>query len=257
MHGTTLLPSIAAGLLAAGAANAVVIPAPSATDPHIQVATYAPDEVVRLSGTLGYAVSLRFDEGERVETVSIGDSLGWQITPNRRANMLFLKPIDRAPPTDMTVVTNLRVYTLELRVLPRPRAPQAALLYELKFAYPEPAMAVAEPVSPPPPPAPPRDLNHAYSFVGAAAGLPTRVFDDGVSTYFKFAEATDMPAIFAIDPDGKEAAVNVAQRQGFVVIDRLAQGFVLRRGAEVTRISNDAYRPDAGLSTTLRRGKKR
>jgi type IV secretion system protein VirB9 len=247
------LALVAAILVLGGVAQATVIPMPSSGDPRIRVVPYAPDEVVLLNATLGYAVTVEFGDGERVETVSIGDSLGWQVTPNRRANLLFVKPIERAAPTDMTVVTNLRTYTLELRARPRSRGDDKGVIYALKFDYPEPAVAAAEPPPPPKPPEPPKDVNHAYSFQGSQKGLPLRVFDDGQSTYFSFAETTDYPAIFAVDPDNKEASVNVAQRDGFVVIDRLAPAFVLRRGADVTRIINGGYHPDDARRTELRR----
>jgi type IV secretion system protein VirB9 len=242
--------ALAAVFLLASAADAAVIPAPSAADPRVRIVRYAPDEVVELAGTLGYAVTVEFGAGERIENVSIGDSLAWQVTPNRRANLLFLKPIDHAAPTNMTVVTNLRAYTFNLRIRGKGRG-GGPLIFALKFDYPEPAMVAADAPVPPPPPEPPKDINHAYSYQGSAKGLPVRVFDDGRSTYFSFAESVDYPAIFAVDPDNKEAAVNVAQRDGYVVVDRLACAFVLRRGAEVTRIVNDGYRPDGPQTSTL------
>jgi type IV secretion system protein VirB9 len=230
--------------LLAGPAQGAIVPHPSAADPRVQVATYAPDDVVEVIATLGFAVTVQFGDGERIETVSIGDSLGWQVTPNRRANILFLKPLERAAPTNMTVVTNLRTYNLELRARSRQPGAERRTMYLLKFDYPEPAVATAEP-PPPAPPAPPRHANDAYSFQGSAAGLPTRVFDDGVSTYFTFSETAEYPAIFAVDPDNKESAVNLSQRDGFAIVDRLAPAFILRRGGQVTRIINDGYRVDA------------
>ena len=50
-----------------------------------------------------------------------------------------------------------------------------------------------------------------------------------------------MPAIFAVDADKKEAVVNVSFRDNFLVVDRLARAFVLRRGAEISRIVNDGF----------------
>lgn len=236
----------ASAWLVAGAAEAMVVPIPSAGDPHIRVVEYAPDQVVRLDANLGYVVTVEFGPGERIETVSIGDSLSWQVTPNRKATLLFVKPIGQGQPTDMTVISNLRAYTLELRSHGRRNDP--SVMYALRFDYPEPAVAAVEPPPPPPPPEPPKDVNHAYSFSGSPHGLPLRVFDDGVSTYFSFAPNTDYPAIFAVDPDRKEAAVNVAMRDGFLVVDRVAQAFVLRSGAEVTRVNNDGYRTDVAQS---------
>ena len=66
---------------------------------------YDPNEVVLLKASLGYQVLIEFAPDERIENVAIGDSLGWQITPNRKANLLFVKAMDQVPVTNMTVVT--------------------------------------------------------------------------------------------------------------------------------------------------------
>ena len=68
------------------------------------------------------------------------------------------------------------------------------------------------------------------------------MFDDGHATYFAFRQGEDYPAIFAVDADGGEAVVNSHMRDGYVVVDRIARGFVLRQGGEVTRIFNDGYK---------------
>ena len=240
-------------LACATTVRAEIIPQPSAGDPRIRIARYVPDEVVLLNGTLGYAITVEFEAGERIENVSIGNSLGWQVTPNRKANRLFLKPVAQTAPTDMTVVTNLRAYTLDLRVRPQPRRPDRSIIFALKFDYPEPAMAMPEPVveKPPAPPEPPKDINHAYSYSGSKIGLPLRVFDDGRATYFSFPETADYPAIFAVDSHGKEAAVNMSQRDGLVVIDQLAQAFVLRRGSDVTRVINNRFQVDTDKGSAL------
>lgn len=230
--------------------------AEAAPDPRVRVLRYSAGEVVRLDCTLGYVVTLYFGDDERIENVAIGDSLGWQITPNRRARVLFVKPNAQAASTNMTVVTSLRSYDFDLRSVSvkRTRAP----LFSLRFDYPAPAQAqLAAPTSPEAPPAPPLELNKAYSFSGSAKGLPQRVFDDGASTYFVFPQGVDYPAIFAVDPDNQEAVVNIAQRDGFLIVDRLASAFVLRRGDQVTRILNDGYREPAPSSVLTAHEPKR
>ena len=253
-----LILGLATAVLAASMSVANAAPAQPTLDRHIRIVRYVPDQVTRLDCTLGYVVTLYLGADERIENVSIGDSLGWQITPNRRARVLFIKPNERAAVTNMSVVTNLRSYDFELRAHTASRGRDGQALYTVRFDYPEPvAVAVEAPPPPPPPPEPPKDVNHAYSFSGSAKGLPTRVFDDGQSTYFVFAEGADFPAIFAVDPDNKEAVVNIAQRDGYVVVDRLASAFVLRRGELTTRIINDGYREDAGQPSALSPHKKR
>lgn len=243
------------GALAALLLTMPLAPANAATDQRVRIVRYVPDQVVRLDATLGFVVTLFFGEDERIENVAVGDSLGWQITPNRRARVLFIKPNERAAATNMTVVTTLRSYNFDLRAVAVSRARQP--LFSLRFDYPAPAQAViATPSIAPPPPAPPQEVNKAYSFSGSSQGLPERVFDDGVSTYFVFPAGVDYPAIFAVDPDNKEAVVNIAQRDGFVIADRLASAFVLRRGEQVTRIINDGYR-EAATATSLSARKSR
>jgi type IV secretion system protein VirB9 len=233
----------ALALLAASAGGAAAVaPHRGPGDPRIGEVIYAPDQVVELKGVLGYQMSVEFDPAERIENVAIGDGLGWQVTPNRRANLLFLKPMGRRPPTNMTVITNLRRYAFHLSVRPAPsNGRDQGVVYSLRFVYPAPVVPVVSAVAPEPP-APPKDVNHAYSYEGSAQNLPARVFDDGQSTYFQFREVDDYPAIFVVEPDGGEAVVNSFTRDSYVVVDRIARGFVLRRGTEVTRLRNDAFR---------------
>jgi len=227
----------ALGLALAAAPALAVEPHPGAGDPRIAEVLYDPTDVVELHGVLGYQLSLEFDPAERIENVAIGDALGWQVTPNRKANLLFLKPMAQRPSTNMTVVTNLRRYNFQLSV--RAHAPVRAVPFSVRFTYPQAAVAV---VTPEPPPEPPVDRNHAYTYQGSAKALPVQMFDDGQSTYFAFGRDEDLPAIYAIDADGGEAVVNSHMRAGYIVVDRLAPGFVLRRGAEVTKVFNDGWK---------------
>lgn len=237
-----LLAALFALALAAPAVAAVE-PRPGGGDPRLRVVAYDPSQVVLLHAALGYQTMIQFDAGERIENVAVGDALGWQLIPSRNGNLLFLKPMDKAPPTNMTVVTNLRRYAFELTVRPGPVRPDdPSLIYSLRFEYPAPARAIATATPAQAQPAPPRDANHAYSYEGSPGLLPTRLFDDGQSTYFRFAEGASYPAIFAVEADHSEAVVNFRVQDGYVVVDRLARGFVLRRGKEQTRIFNDGFR---------------
>jgi type IV secretion system protein VirB9 len=251
----TRLAAFLGALAIAGAAQAAIAPEPGPGDPRIRVVHYDPDQVVELKAAIGYQMTLEFGPGERIENVSIGDGLGWQVTPNHKANLLFLKPLDVRSATDMTVVTNLRRYVFDLSARRAPPRGDRSLIFRVRFEYPEPFIAVAEP-RPVPPPQPPRDVNHAYRIEGAAANAPLRVFDDGRATYFTFPRSADFPAIFAVDADHREAVVNSATRDGYVVVDRLAGAFMLRRGALVTRIVNDGYREPGGEPMGTKPGKR-
>lgn len=208
-------------------------------DPRIRVMQYDPNQVVSIAGHLGYQMVIQFGANERIENVSIGDSVSWQVTPNRAANLLFVKPVELAS-TNMTVVTNLRSYVFDLTAYPRSRATER-MLYQLSFSYPvdpEEEEAEAQPVE-----ASPQDLNLDYSFSGNRELRPARVFDDGRFTYFQFAEDVDVPAIFVIGVDGGEELVNRQVRGEYTVVDRVAGEFVLRYGRSHLRVRNDDMRP--------------
>jgi type IV secretion system protein VirB9 len=238
MSRALILAPIFTAILALSAAPALAVePHPGPGDPRIAEVLYDPADVVELHGVLGYQLSVEFDPAEHIENVAIGDALGWQVTPNRKANLLFLKPMARGPDTNMTVVTNLRRYNFQLSV--RDHVKARAVPYSVRFTYPQAAVAM---IAPPEPLAPPVDRNHAYTYQGSAKALPTQMFDDGQSTYFAFGRDDDLPAIYAVDADGGEAVVNSHMRSGYIVVDRIAPGFVLRRGAEVTKVYNDGWK---------------
>ena len=227
------------GLWVAGQTSAAVVPRPGPGDPRNHVVDYDPTQVIDLKGVLGIQTVIEFDPKEKIENVAIGDALGWQVTPNRKANLLFLKPVDRAAPTNMTVITDQRRYGFQLSVRSdHPRATDPTLVYSLKFIYPKTEADAGPPTTPPPPP---KDVNHAYSYEGSASNVPLRVFDDGQATYFQFRSGEDYPAIFALGADGKEGVVNSFVRDGYVVVDQVVRGFVLRQGTEVTRLYNDGF----------------
>jgi len=248
----TRLPALTLALTLIAAPALAVVPRPGPGDPRIHVVDYDPSAVVELHGVLGYQLSVEFDPSERIENVAIGDSLGWQVTPNRRANLLFIKPMARRPDTNMTVITNLRRYNFQLSV--RGAAAGRTTPFSVRFLYAPPAMAIVAPPPPLPPPPPPLEKNSAYSYDGSRKTLPIRVFDDGLDTYFAFRVEEDLPAIFALEADGNEAVVNSRQRDGYVVVDRVARGFVLRRGSEVTKVYNDGFRVEE--ASALRPRKK-
>ena len=62
--------------------------------------------------------TIRFAEDESIENVAIGDSNAWQVTPNKRANLLFVKPLLTRVSTNMTVVIDKRTYLFDLVASP-------------------------------------------------------------------------------------------------------------------------------------------
>ena len=167
------------------------------------------------------------------------------MTPNRKANVLFIKPVDASATTNLTVLSDQRRYAFELTVAPR--SSRSPVLYIARMVYPQPALAevTAEPIPEPPPTA----ANTAYGISGAAESRPLRVFDDGKQTYFEWPTDSAVPAIFAVSASGAENLVNSAVRGPYTVVEQLAPKFMLRNGAAVTTVINQGYAPQAAGSS--------
>jgi type IV secretion system protein VirB9 len=217
-----------------------VIPQPSPTDRRVRLVAYQDDQVVLLRGHYGYQIMLELDADEQIENVAIGDSLAWQVTPNSRADTLFLKPLEPDADTNMVVVTTRRRYAFELTAAPGFGAQDADIFYRVRFEYPRTA---AEEAADAAAASPLVATNVSYVAAGSEATMPAQVFDDGRNTYFQFPPDASLPAIFARDGAGTETLVNFTMRGPVVVIQQLAPSFVLRNGADETVVRNDGWVP--------------
>ena len=103
------------------------------TDARIRTLMYDPDQVVRLDAFFGYQMMVQFGPDERVENVAIGDGSAWQVTPNKAASLLFVKPVEHAARTNMTVVTDRRIYLFELDAQPESAASVIGITYVVRF----------------------------------------------------------------------------------------------------------------------------
>jgi type IV secretion system protein VirB9 len=214
--------------LAASPAAAQVQPQPVAGDPRIQTVEYDPNQIVQLQGATGYQLSVEFGSDEQIENVAVGDSGAWQVTSNRRGDHLFVKPIQPGVSTNMTVVTNTRVYLFELV----PASGQVA--YTLRFHYPGAAqVADAAPTAP---------VDGRYRVSGARELRPSRIGDDGQHTYIQWPADRALPAVYALNDAGQETLVNGAMRDDTFVIDSVQHTLVFRIDQHIAR----AERVDRG-----------
>lgn len=216
-------------------AAVLAVPA-NARDARLTQRLYDPSAVVRIDGRMGVQATIAFAEDEHIENVAVGDSATWQITPNKRANLLFVKPLAPTARTNMTVVTDRHTYYFDLLASPR-----AAPLYALSFTYPEEPKK-AEPSVPAPmteaerqamageAPVDPATLNFAWRTSGTGDLLPSRIYDDGTSTYVVWGVDAQLPAILVVDEKGVEGPVNFAVRGDTIVIDGVPERMVLRSG---------------------------
>jgi type IV secretion system protein VirB9 len=225
-------------LLASGC-FAATLPAPGSTDSRICVTTYVPDAVYRLRGYVGFQIDLEFEAGETFTGLGAGDLES--LTFAAQANHLFLKPKASGIDTNLTVLTSRRTYHFDYTVTTRHPDPDGQdVIYVLRFTYP-----------PPPTPEPdaigrnlaaavaPRNLNYWYR--GSPALKPSAAWDDGVHTHLRFGAQQELPAVFLRNEDGSESLVNSTIEGDEVIVHRVSQRLIARRGKLVGCIVNAAF----------------
>lgn len=226
-------PFLLALLLAGGT------PAQAEADPRVRSILYTPDKVVRFTGKPGYQSSIRFAPDERIENVAVGDSAAWQVTPNKRGNYLFIKPLIAGARSNLMVVTDKRTYLFDLEAA---RAVQP--VYTLSFDYPDyPAPGSMEPPPPPVPtpaqialaaaaPVEPPERFYGWKASGSKSLRPARMFHDAKAVYLSWPSNSALPAVLVPAPDGTESPVSYRMEDGFIVVEGLPPQIIIRRGKE-------------------------
>jgi type IV secretion system protein VirB9 len=218
-----------------------------AGDARLVEVRYEAARVYRVEGKPKVQATIRFADDEAIENVAVGDSNAWQITPNKRANLLFVKPLLTRASTNMTVVTNKRTYLFDLVA-----SPSADPLYVLSFKYPEPPKTKAdagvqlaassgdapEAAQAPSATVDPADLNFAWSKSGDEKLLPETIFDDGEATFLTWPDGRAVPAILITDASGTEGPVNFTVRGSTIVVAGVPPQFVLRAGKAKALVVN-------------------
>jgi type IV secretion system protein VirB9 len=235
----------------------IVLAAPAIADPRIATHFYQASDVVVLHGHAGIQSTIAFAPDERIENIAVGDSAAWQVTPNKRADLLFVKPANADARTNMTVVTDQRTYLFDL--VSSARAPA---IYMLRFTYPAspkpaaPIVAAADVTTPTPSPKPaepdPATLNFAWTRHGDKQLLPSRSFDDGHSTYLAWPHDVALPAILLREPTGAEGPVNYTVHGDYIVVEGVPSQLILRSGKQMATLTAAprAAQPEAAPSLT-------
>jgi type IV secretion system protein VirB9 len=220
-------------LLAAAPLAAQVRPKPGAGDPRIQSIDYAPEQVVQLQGATGFEITVELSPDEQVENVAVGDSSAWQVTANHRGDHLFVKAIQAGVTSNMTVVTNVRLYNFELVPL---SGASGDMAYTVRFRYPSTgANAIADD-------APSAAGEGRYRLGGDKALRPSEISDDGRHTYIRWPRDRALPAVYAVSDSGRETLVNAMMRDDVFVVDSVSQKLVFRidkSAATATRVRID------------------
>jgi type IV secretion system protein VirB9 len=249
-----------AGVLLASSADAEQKPRPGGYDPRVHVVAYNPMNVVRVIGSPTNSTQIVFAPGEEITQVAIGDADAWLAQP--AGNLLFIKPTEVRPSTNMQVVTKRldgsnRSYQFRLvAVEPGPDGESSAM-FAVNITYPKDeraarAAAEAQRAAGATERAAQAQLANAwaqgprnwrYVAQGSVMIEPTEVSDNGRQTAFRFPGNMRVPTIYTAAPDGTETIVPYTTIGDMTVVQTTARIFTLRDGQEVLRIINQGYDP--------------
>ena len=224
-------------------AYAVREPRAMSGDVRLKVISYSPNVVFKYVGYYNYQGSIELQEGEEVGTISMGDTTGWQIVPS--GNRIFLKPTEADATTNMTLITNKRLYFFELHAEKATNINDPGLAFTVKFLYPnsEQSNLSAEnsSFSLAPNLSDLKKYNFKYAISGPYTISPIKIFDDGRFTYFEFRDKNAaVPAFFSVDDEGNESIVNYQVSGDYIVVERVESRFTLRHGKDIVCVFNES-----------------
>ncbi|MDI4655176.1 MULTISPECIES: P-type conjugative transfer protein VirB9 [Xanthobacter] len=242
----------------ASAAQALETPSSAPQDNRVRFVDYEPYNITRIVGSLRSSVQVEFAEDEEIAHVALGNTVAWEVAP--AGNILFLKPRENQPVTNISVVTTrrngaTRSYQMELTVRDGSVASGQPTYFYVKFRYPaddaerrrrdaaaraqaaqagyaDKVLTFHEQYGP---------RNWRYSAQGSPALEPEAVYDNGKLTTFAFTGNQEMPAIYMESSDGTESLVPKSVEGDLVLVQAISRKFILRRGGDVLCIFNEAY----------------
>lgn len=223
---------------------AVQLPRVIGAEKRFRAYIYNPNDVYRYVGHYLSQSYIEFEKGEKVQTISMGDTTAWQTVV--MDNKLFLKPVLNYANTNMTVMTNKRTYHFELDAVEAASVMEDDVLFYIKFMYPESddknivMFNLIKHRSDLPDLRNVDKYNFDYEFSGSENIAPIKAFDDGVFTYLEFGkENYELPAIYVVDTTGYEGLVNYRIVENYVVIEQIVSQLTLRSGADIVCVYNN------------------
>jgi len=253
-----------------GTAFAVQYPQPGREDARVRYVPYQSGNITDIWTAPGAALTVQFGSDEVVVSVAESDSAFLKVVPVQ--NYLFIKPTGILPAQPIAVLCKttdgrLRHYFFQFETVNNQLGAGQNVDYAVVFTYPEQAYekrvaaqrtaearalqqaarnrldearaamnaaTVNQYMGP---------RNYEYVARGDRQLAPSEVWDDGYSTVFTFPAMQRIPAIFNIQPDGKEATANYSVSGDTVVVPGTAPEWRLRDGHTVLEIYDLQYNP--------------
>lgn len=233
-------------LLASTAGRAEVGTVPSASDARIQTVRFTGDNVIRIAAAEGIVTTIELSKKEEIKDFAMGDRDAWHAAIT--GNLFVMKPKDVKADTNLTIFTNRRSYLFQLKTTSRTARDVA---YWVRLQYPEQDASTPEALAQAKREAEGKQmnadlkasgyegvLNYDYWIVGPQELQPLSMHDNGRQTFLLFSAANPLPAAFVIEPDGTESLVDYHVEEDTMVLHRVVQRIILRRGALVAGVTN-------------------
>ena len=201
-------------------------------------------EIIALYDNTTY---IEFEENEVVSSVTNPKDDAWQLLPQK--NKLFLQPVASNASTQLTVMTNKRIYFFEMYAKEPENNFDDDYTFYYQFTYPtEEEQKTIRRYSRsllPNIDLEPEKYNFNYTITGHDGLYPVKIFDDGEFTYFEFREKGGvLPAIFLVDSNNYESLVNFRMVGNYLVIEAISPRFTLRNGSDIVCVFNETlYEP--------------
>ncbi|MFO1130315.1 MAG: P-type conjugative transfer protein VirB9 [Rickettsiales bacterium] len=217
------------------------------SDSRIQVVNYTKNNVIKIIGYYGLQTTIQLGPDEEVVTMSIGDTTSWQV--HNVNNVVFIKPIELDANTNMTMITNKRIYFFELDAKELTEQNKNTVAYNIRFIYPDEDIHQEKIISntslKEPDLTEPEKYNLNYYVSGDQDIAPVKIFDDGKLTFIQFSyQVKDLPAIFAVDEDLREHIINYtvsSKTNNLIIVEQVFDKLSLRLGKKILCIYNEGY----------------
>lgn len=252
------LVAFAAAALTAGGPVALATPP---ADPRIRTVDYVAGGVITVPVSTNVVTRIVLERDEKIIAAAAGvpskcedQQNQWCIEAPPDANEVWIKLQPGAKHNNLELKTDRRNYSFDL-VVGNQTTYRVELRYPMANGIGAPSeaavvaarLANASPV--------PKNANYTLESNQRGADItPKAVFDDGTFTYFKLPGNGELPTIFVIGADGKEARTSYSMQGDLMVVQQLGRQFVLRLGKSVVSVWNEHFDTQGGAgsaSTTV------
>lgn len=168
---------------------------PITTDSRIRTLVYNPNEVYELKFFYNYQSFIEFSNDEEIEMISIGEAFAWRLTP--AGKRLFIRPLEIAAHTNMTIITNKRTYHFDIKSDEYTGKADEDLVYTIRFFYPQ----IGQPLPIPPQLAVP----NVAPRIQAPTNIPTAKIQEIIRTPSPQSRVDEpLPSVIERNPENAE-----------------------------------------------------